>query len=312
MKTSLVMAVYNGEKYILDQIESIYSQTRKPDEVIILDDGSTDSTVSIIKDYIVDRNIDNWKVYINKKNKGWEKNFFDGIMMAKNDVIFLADQDDIWHPDKIEKMMSAFEMNENIWVLVCGYNQFDNYGKLIFSYQCDTNKEKIRKIEFSKDYYYTEFPGCSMAFRRNITPYIKACWTEKTPHDGIIWALSKLVGNLYKYDEVLFNQRRDGNNASLMIAHDYRYKLNDVYRVGMINCWYRSSAFYDKAMVKVLNDIDIWMDLRIKLLVKHNPFAWFSLYKYKSFYHSNRQYVGDIYYYFKALQDDSKIFSIKR
>lgn len=311
MKTSLVMAVYNGEKYIFEQIESIYLQTRKIDEVIFFDDGSSDLTVKIIKDFIKDRNIDNWTVYCNKHNKGWEKNFFDGIMLAKNDVIFLSDQDDIWHHDKIEKMMNAFETNDNIWVLVCGYNQFNNSGRQFFSYQCDSAKEKIRRLDFTEDYYYTEYPGCSMAFLQSITPYIRDCWSEKTPHDGIIWTLSKLVGKLYVYDEVLFEQRRAGNNASLKIAHDYRYKLNDVYRVKKINSWYRESVFYDEKMEKLLKDIETWTNLRIKLLVNHNPIAWFALFKYKSFYHSNRQYVGDIYYYFEALKNDSRKKVIK-
>ena len=107
MKISVVMTTYNGEKYVEEQLDSIRVQTRKADEVLIFDDQSSDKTVKIIQHYIDDNKLNNWKITVNAVNKGWRKNFFDGIQETSGDVIFLCDQDDIWVPDKIEKIQEA-------------------------------------------------------------------------------------------------------------------------------------------------------------------------------------------------------------
>ena len=101
MKTSVIMTVYNGSKYLLEMLESLRKQTRAIDELLIFDDRSTDSSQMIIKTYISKYRLNNWKLVVNKENKGWEKNFTDGISTATGDIIFPCDQDDIWHLDKI-------------------------------------------------------------------------------------------------------------------------------------------------------------------------------------------------------------------
>ena len=70
LKISLVMATYNGEKYIKKQLESIRKQTQPIDEVIISDDNSNDTTMKIVKNYILNYNLHNWYVYSNDENIG--------------------------------------------------------------------------------------------------------------------------------------------------------------------------------------------------------------------------------------------------
>ena len=101
---SLVMTTYNGLKYISEQLDSIRTQTLLPDEVLIYDDRSTDGTYEYVQEYIDRYNLHTWKVYRNKENKGYSLNFSNAIDAAKGELIFLCDQDDIWHSDKIEKM----------------------------------------------------------------------------------------------------------------------------------------------------------------------------------------------------------------
>ena len=108
---SLVMAVYNGSRYILEQLISIYTQTKKIDEVIIIDDCSTDDTITIIESYIRNNEIKHWKVIKNKSNKGWKRSFQDGLCMSTGEFVFLCDQDDIWEPNKIEEMHRIIEAN---------------------------------------------------------------------------------------------------------------------------------------------------------------------------------------------------------
>ena len=109
MKTiSTVMAAYNGEKYLREQIESILNQSLQPQKILVVDDFSTDSTPSIISklqkkyhDLIVFER--------NKQNLGPKKTFERGIHLCKTDYIALCDQDDIWKPDKLRKCHDALE-----------------------------------------------------------------------------------------------------------------------------------------------------------------------------------------------------------
>ena len=121
MTTSVIMSVFNGSKYLLEQMDSIRLQTLQPDEVLISDDCSTDNSVDLIEEYIAKYKLTNWVLYKNKINKGWKKNFIWLLNKASKDIIFLADQDDVWHIKKLELMTSILEKNKDINVLVSGF-----------------------------------------------------------------------------------------------------------------------------------------------------------------------------------------------
>lgn len=118
MKTSVILCTYNGKEYILEQLDSLKNQSLQPDEVIITDDKSTDETATIIKDYIKQYKLDNWKLSINEENKGFRKNFMDSIRECSGEYLFLCDQDDIWNQDKISSMTKAMDENPKIDLLV--------------------------------------------------------------------------------------------------------------------------------------------------------------------------------------------------
>jgi len=95
MKTvSVVMATYNGEKYLREQLDSILGQTYAPFEIIIQDDGSTDGTVDIAKEYVQKYGF--IKLYVNEHNLGFNQNFKSVAMKATGDYVAISDQDDIW------------------------------------------------------------------------------------------------------------------------------------------------------------------------------------------------------------------------
>ena len=106
MKISVVMAVYNGEKYIEEQLMSILSQSIMPDELIIQDDGSSDSTTDKIQS-ITEKSDVSVKLIKNKENLGFSKNFITAISAASGEYIFLSDQDDIWKKDRIYRSVSV-------------------------------------------------------------------------------------------------------------------------------------------------------------------------------------------------------------
>jgi glycosyltransferase involved in cell wall biosynthesis len=97
---SVVVATYNGEAFLREQLDSILNQTLAPREIIIVDDCSTDGTLGILYEYAsINSSI---KIISNEINLGYIRNFEKGMMLATGDLIALSDQDDIWVPAKLE------------------------------------------------------------------------------------------------------------------------------------------------------------------------------------------------------------------
>lgn len=102
---SVVMATYNGEEYIKEQIDSILNQTYPVYELIIQDDCSSDNTVAIAKDYA--KRYPVVKVFENQRNLGLNQNFKTAAMRATGDFVAISDQDDVWYKDKLERQLAA-------------------------------------------------------------------------------------------------------------------------------------------------------------------------------------------------------------
>jgi len=110
MKLSVALCTFNGQAFLERQLNSILNQTRKIDEIIVCDDGSSDSTVSILNQY-ASNYPDIFKIFVNDQNLNVSKNFEKAIMLCDGDFIFLADQDDLWKTDKVAKILKVFEQN---------------------------------------------------------------------------------------------------------------------------------------------------------------------------------------------------------
>ena len=106
---SIALCTYNGEKYLIEQLETLVHQTYSNLEIIALDDGSIDGTVEILKRY--EAKYANFKVYQNEENLGYIKNFEKAISLCTGDYIALSDQDDIWDLSKISIMAGAIADN---------------------------------------------------------------------------------------------------------------------------------------------------------------------------------------------------------
>lgn len=210
MTTAVVMCTYNGEKYILEQLESIYIQTKQPDEVIIQDDCSTDKTVATIRNFISEHNLDStWKLSVNSDNLGWKKNFMSAIMSSSAELIFLSDQDDIWDKDKIRIMSEICSQNSDIELLVTRHEPFENKtGKAAYVYQPSLGKDEVTKVPFSGTFQDTLRQGCTYAVKRKLIQYIDDMWDENWPHDQFFWCIAIARGTLYSYNRPLVRYRR--------------------------------------------------------------------------------------------------------
>ena len=208
---SVCMTSCNGEKYIAKQLDSILPQLNKEDELIICDDCSSDETISIINGY----NDPRIKLIKNAVRLGVLKNFERCIAGAKNDIIFLADQDDIWMPDKVKKMSRVFSENPRITLVLSNARIIDESDKAInsrfFKFYCRINIGLIRAV---KNILKNNYLGAAIAFRRGITKYILPIPGDVPMHDMWIGILNDLYGRTYYLDEPLIKYRRHSRNLT--------------------------------------------------------------------------------------------------
>jgi glycosyltransferase involved in cell wall biosynthesis len=113
---SVAMCTYNGSRFLSAQLESIASQTRLPDEVVVCDDGSSDNTVEIVKRFSASAPFP-VRLEINKTNLGSTKNFEKAIGLCTGNLIALADQDDVWLEKKLETIEKEFESKPKVGIV---------------------------------------------------------------------------------------------------------------------------------------------------------------------------------------------------
>ena len=216
MTVSVCMGTYNGETYIEQQLNTILRQTKAPEEVILCDDGSTDNTVSIIERFIRKNGLDGkWKLYRNKINKGYPSNFYYACSLCNEEIVFLADQDDIWKNDKIEKMCRVMEKNPGAKSVCCKFNLMDEKEQEIHSIMAPTHAHEtgeVRNVPVEEIFYKCQWPGMVMAYRRDWYE----SWTKgnyQIPHDILIAAREAEERGFFQLDETLAYHRRHDHNT---------------------------------------------------------------------------------------------------
>lgn len=198
-KVSVIMSVYNGERYLRDSIKSILNQTFKDFELLIVDDGSTDNTKEILKTYKDPR----INIITNLENIGLTKSLNKGIHIAKGEYIARQDADDVSRYNRLEKQVNYLELNKNIALL----------GTAI--YVIDDKGDKLEDIEYPTNYYFIRqalkrnncFCHGSVIFKKKIFEELGG-YREvfETAQDYDLWLrfsekyeVSNLKDRLYKY-----------------------------------------------------------------------------------------------------------------
>lgn len=213
MSVSIAMCTYQGEKYIKEQLESIIYQTVKPNEIVICDDCSTDSTLKLAVEILEKSTVD-YCIIRNEKRLGAVKNFEQCILRCKGDIIFFCDQDDYWKANKIECFLSIFKNPEVVYCYSDG-QVIDKFGNLITDSLWDsTTRKKIvrNQEEFLADALEGRFPhGCTVAARRKfcheISPYYLL-------HDNWCAITAIFYGKVAGIPDTLMEYRQHDTNAS--------------------------------------------------------------------------------------------------
>lgn len=128
MKVSVALCTYNGEKFLAAQLASILRQSRLPDEIVVCDDNSTDSTSAIVERTAAGANTE-IRFFRNERNLGSTRNFERAISLCRGDVIFLCDQDDVWMPEKIGTVCRLFEDDSRLGMVFSDAHLIDEHGR---------------------------------------------------------------------------------------------------------------------------------------------------------------------------------------
>lgn len=301
LTTSVVISTYNGSKYIIKQLESLRDQNRKPDEVLIADDCSTDNTVTLAQNFINKYHLQNWRISVNKQNKGWRRNFMEAMWSSKGDLVFPCDQDDIWRKDKVQIMSSLMERHSNIDILTSNYIEFFENGKE----RVDPwkNDRKLQPVALRYNYLLVQSPGCTYCVRRNLLNICKKYWQPAYPHDALLWRLGLFSNSLYTYTDTLIKWRNHKTSAFAKESHDLKtvsakkkwisvsHNFNEMLKHFISENDYSNKDFEEKVLYRT----DEWLRVRGKFYDTKNPMTGLSLMRYWSSYPRKRQYLGDWY-----------------
>lgn len=214
-RLSVVLATFNGERYLPEQLESLRSQTRQPDELIVGDDGSADTTLSIVARFA---KVSTFPVtIIRRQNVGFVANFLMSCEAAHSNVLAFADQDDIWHPSKLQRSLDALQCHDAALVM---------HGAYTVDYRLHPTRSGYpnpRRLLVSEQFHGRVWPqayGNTMLFRRSL---LDGCNWRLRPrarsggllnHDELVALLATVRGRTVRLpDRLLLYRQHDGNVA---------------------------------------------------------------------------------------------------
>ena len=261
----VIMATYNGEKYVEEQIDSILKQTYKNIKLVISDDCSKDNTRKILQKY--EKEDERVEVYYQEKNLGCIKNFEFLLSKVQSEIFMFSDQDDVWLPEKIEKTYEKMQkeqadlvfgdlevVDKNLNTIYKSYNDFMKLS--------DKIKKTINTKEFS--YLYNLVTGCTMM--------VKSKWIKEfnplpeknkyVLHDHWISLIISLNGKVAYVPEKYIKYRQHGDNEVGVdkISHHFnkfeqvRNHFIDV-KIGVFGVYVQNKEKFPKEMQKTNQEV---------------------------------------------------------
>ena len=229
---SILMAAYNGEKYISRQIESLLEQTYREFKIYIRDDRSSDNTYKILKEYA-----EKYPGFIfveqNEENTGGTKKNFLGMMIDhKNDYVMLCDQDDVWKPDKIEKSLKLIqemekEYGSSVPVLVhTDLTVVNNDLDVISSSYAKMSNKDFCKTSLNYVVALNNVGGCTAIYNRALADLFTAVPESLIMHDWWLSLTAAVYGKIVALKESTILYRQHAGNekgAKKVLSPSYIY-----------------------------------------------------------------------------------------
>ena len=223
----ILMATYNGEKYLREQIDSILNQTYSNFRLLISDDCSKDGTQKILKEY--EEKDSRIIIFCQDKNLGYVKNFEFLLTKVENEIYMLSDQDDFWLPDKIEKTYNKM-INSNADLVFTDLEVVNEKLETMFPSFNDYMKltRKIKKYidDYRLQYLYNCVTGCTLMSKKK---FLNSCLPLPTIskyaiHDTWIACVVANKGKIAYLDEKTIKYRQHGENqvGTDKISHKFK------------------------------------------------------------------------------------------
>ncbi len=220
-RISIAIAAWNGEKYIADQLRSLFQQTRPPDEIIITDDSRNDRTELVVRQVMKEWN-GRLQYSRNPAVLGIEGNFRNAVRRTTGDIVFLCDQDDVWLPEKVEVLAGELETHPEALLVACNSEMVDsNLNPIHATIPADLkNAEPLFQAINSGNAFPCMIslkliiPGHAMAMKRAMVPLFLRMPETLRYHD--VWAgqTAALFESLRYVNRTLTLYRVHANNAS--------------------------------------------------------------------------------------------------
>lgn len=209
------MAAYNGSKYIKQQIDSILCQLQKGDELIVVDDCSSDDTYELVK------KID-WpgiKLLKNFRNMGHVKTFERAIEAAENPIIFLSDQDDIWFDNRVDPIIAQLEKHDSVLLLSRHLNFYNDPEKLKivtedFAQKSHKMQPLMALLKLLLGESHLPYFGCAMAFKNDLKKLLLPFPENIEAHDHWIAFCAVAYGSFLFVDYPTLQRRVHDKNLS--------------------------------------------------------------------------------------------------
>ena len=302
MKATVVLTLYNGENTIGEQLDSLMNQTVKADEVLIFDDSSTDNSFNLVDSYIKKNSLNNWKLYKNKVNLGWRKNFIMGMDCATGEYIFPCDQDDIWEPGKIYEMTRVMDENPDVDLLASTYIEMfeQEDGGKVYKEKVYSSNSLISLYELTPNILNVPFPGCVYCLRKEFYLSVRKYWIETCPHDCLLWRYSVLKNTAYIISKplIIWRKHKDSSFALELKKRDVASELN--WRDCEKKELYKLIEYADEVLKSedskktVMRNLE-WVFLREKWLKDRKLRDSIKLLRYLDLYGNFKGWLKDVY-----------------
>jgi len=211
LSVSVCMATWNGSRFLHEQLAGILSQLNSSDELVVVDDGSSDTTMQILEDAAADASHTRVRIYRNVKNLGAIRTFERALGLAEKDIVFLSDQDDRWLPGKVSRITRTFAAHPEVTLVLTDAQIIDGSGAV-------TSGSWVARRQFQAgtiaNVVRNTFLGCTMAFRRSSLEYCLPFPVDTPMHDQWIGTLHSIFGSMIFLPEPLMQYRRHDANVT--------------------------------------------------------------------------------------------------
>ncbi len=217
---SVCMATYNGTRFLREQLDSILPQLGPDDELVVVDDHSSDGTVGLLRSY-GDARI---RVHVNERNLRAPASFARSIALARGEVIVLADQDDTWLAGRVDALVAALDA-PGIVAVASNSDYVDATGRPVAfpmpplaATDSRRHVANLARIYAGRAAYY----GCAMAFRASFRSVLLPMPRYVEAHDLWTAMAANLAGGIAHMERATLRRRIHGNNASVIVRPLHR------------------------------------------------------------------------------------------